>query len=166
MAIKLNNTSISPGFQGIIPLGQLKKLYVNSQDSDTYQLYGTLFKKQKKATVTPPSGTTTFEAASNLEIPLHKRITQRKAITAELQRLTDSKELVLAGYYDYGVSQELTEILEFLTTNTVKPLPSVVVGGDLAYDKLLKSNEGIEGFEDDWESWSHVRPGREKNISE
>ncbi len=159
MAIKLNSLTITPGFQGILPLGRTKKLYVSAETDAVYQLYGTLFKKQKLPTVTPPSGAQIFKPSVSLEGPLSRYVSQRTQLVEELARLGSIREDVLAGRYDYGVSYELVDTLQFLSSNSIKPLPSIAVGGNLEYDKLLKSNESNKGFEDNWEAWSHVYPG-------
>jgi len=131
--IALNGVEVTEQFSGLINLGEMDKLFTRGDGSD-YLLYGTLFKLTDESIVVPPSEKHHLAAGS-----------------------------IQPFIYDYGVSKLLVENLEFLTTNTIKPLPSLIVGGQLEYDCLEKNNADAAGFEEIWESWSHVRPGREKD---
>ena len=159
--IALNGVEVTEQFSGLINLGEMDKLFTRGDGSD-YLLYGTLFKLTDESIVVPPSEKHHL-AAGSIQPFITNLILERDKLTRELDRLERTKAGVSEGVYDYGVSKLLVENLEFLTTNTIKPLPSLIVGGQLEYDCLEKNNADAAGFEEIWESWSHVRPGREKD---
>lgn len=160
MGIKINSTSISEGFKGIVALGSIERLYV-SGDGKRYQLYGTVFSEGRETVVIPPSESTVLTSGS-IEFYLGTALSDRVKLSNELALLEATREDVINGRYDYGVSKELVEILTSISTNSLKPLPSLVIGGKLGYDQLLKNNDEVNNFEDIWERWSHVQNGLSK----
>jgi len=159
MSIKINSTTVSHDFTGTISLGKATKLYVSANDEYDYSLYGTILRKEKLTTVTVPSGDKSLNENKSIEGYLSEKVTARSILTKELDRLEGVRADVIAGKYDYGVSSELIDVLNFLSTNAIKPLPSMIVGGKLGYEDLIKNNEDAEPFKDSWEKWSHVFPG-------
>jgi len=164
--IKLNNLSVSEDYRGNLQLGRVQGFYVSGETGVQYTLYGTLFKKEQKTTVTVPSGNHVLLKDESIEPSLLKQLKQRQDLVAELQRLRDLRANVENRVYDYGVSKRLTEMLTYLSENTIRQLPSILIGGELDYDLLLKAGTSTEDFESEWETWSHVEPGRKKYNNE
>lgn len=162
MAVKLNNVMISDGFKGLVSLEKASSLFVRSVDGDSYSLYGTLYKKTRKGVVETPSGKETVSAGSSLEGPISRLISSRKETTKELHRLETLKSETEAGKYDYGISDKLVDILTFLSENRIKQLPSVIVGGELSYDRLILPSASGSPKESYWSRWSHVSKGPER----
>ncbi len=162
--IALNAIEINEGFSGIVSLGEVDKLFV-SGDGGVYSLYGTVFRLEDKASIIPPSEGVVLPSGS-IEWFLKTSLERRLGVAEETLRLEDVRKAVVDGKYDYGVSSVLMEDLEFLSSNTVKPLPSVIVGGQLGYEELEKNNSEEQEFEDRWEAWSHVYPGLKRYDAE
>ncbi len=164
--IKLNGLSISEAYRGTLQLGRVRGLYVSGETGAWYTLYGTLFKKECQTTVTTPSGKYVFSGGRSIEDGLLKQLAQRQQLTAELSRLEVLRSKVVEGQYDYGISGKLVETLEYLSENSTRQLPSVLIGGELDYDLLLKPENLSEDFQGAWETWSHVEVGRKKYNDE
>jgi len=160
--IKLNNTTVSEGFNGNIPLGIISRLYTSSTDGSTYSLRGTLFRVSREATLTPPSKSATFVSGENITWFLEKSISDRLDKCIQLRNLESLQKDLEDGKYDYGVSRKLIDLIIDLTSSNIKQLPLAVIGGKLAYEDLIKNNEELEGFESKWEQLAHVKMGRKK----
>lgn len=157
MSITINNVDVNEGFSGSVSLGAVDSLFV-SGDGAEYSLYGTVFKESTEVIITPPSEDYKLTSGT-IETSISSLLKRRITATTELARLEKVKSDVIDGKYDYGVSSELIDVLNFLSTNAIKPLPSMIVGGKLGYEDLIKNNEDAEPFKDSWEKWSHVFPG-------
>jgi len=155
--IRLNSKVVSEGFSGTISLGEVDRLYV-SGDGDNYELYGTVFRLGEDSVIVPPSESTILNTGS-IEEFIKSRVELRARASEEANRLEGVLQSIYNGEYNYGVSKTLVDNLEYLSTNTSNPLPSIIVGGNLSYDELEKNNSEVVGFEEEWESWSHVYPG-------
>ena len=165
MSVKLNNSTISVGFQGLVRLGKTSKLYTATTDDDVYNLYGTLFKKQSVAAVTPPSGSVVFYASDSIDNGLSRYLSTRESLVKELSSLNRLRDETLAGKYDYGVSDKLVDILTHLSENTIKQLPSAIVGGNLSHDDINKASVEGAPSKDVWSRWSHVSQGPRRYSS-
>jgi len=158
--IRINGIEVGNGFRGNINLGTTDKLFVTG-DGTPQTLYGTLFKQSEATVIIPPSEKALLTEGTLSQF-LIKTIERRTAVIGDIDRLEKVKADVVDGRYAYGVSAPLLEDLGFLTENTIKPLPSCIVGGALAYSELQKSNYEAQDFEDTWINWSHVGEGLER----
>jgi len=159
MAIKINNLKIASGFNGLVRLGRIDKLYTASDDGADYSVYGTVFKIKKGSVVAAPSGSHIFSPSENINPWIKNTIGSRKKAIEELSALEELKEETSAGVFNYGVSDKLVDILTFLSENTIKQLPSIVVGGQLGFDELKIPSVVRAPNESAWEGWSHVSTG-------
>jgi len=160
--IYINNQKVSEGFTGLLTLGNVDRLYVGG-DGDSYELYGTAFRVEDEAVVIVPSEEYMLPAGS-IEQHLCTRILDRIQQVDELHRLMQIRERIQNGEYNYGISERLLELLEYTTTNTVRQLPTILIGGQLSYKYLCKNDADVDTFQKEWEIWSHVEKGRKKYV--
>ncbi len=166
MAVKLNNIIIQPGFRGLLQLGRIDRLFVSGDAQNASSLHGTLFKQEKQKTVSPPSDQKSYKAGEDLRLSITAQIHRRTELVRDVTQLEELRGAVKAAEYSYGVSNKLVKTLKFLTENTIKPLPSTVVGGCLAYEDLIKTTHSTEALRSDWVNWSHTDSGLKRYQGE
>lgn len=146
MSVKVNDRTLQRGFSGNVQVKASAGLFIQSIDGQPATIRGTLSVETESSKLSLPGVDQPFIAGASLEDYLHGRVTKRKELVTELQRLEQNKsDLANEAIMTYGMSDKLIGFLSELATSN-PPMPLAVIGGTTASDKIQGSITNMDAY--------------------